>query len=494
MRCFSSKRDILCLSIIVISCLLRVFFLGNRDLLVEEAYYWNYAIHLDFGYIDHPPLVAILIKLSTAIFGLNEFGVRFPAFLCWIITTYFLWRLTESINKGAGIYVIVLSSILPFLAVFSIIITPDIPLMACWSTALYMLYKALCLEEKKAWYYAGIAVGLGLLAKYTMALLIMTTGIYLLAIPNARVWFTRKEPYIAAIIILLLFSPVLYWNATHDWISFTFQSTRRLELKYYFTFHYFIGLLFLFLTPMGFMGLCKLSKKKPDIGIELDKETIRFFRYYTLLPLAVFACFSLAREIKFDWIAPALLGVLPWIAVWMKNKEKLLRHWFNGFFILLIGYGVILFCIAFGRPEIMYRTFFGTLISWEDLTHQLSVIAQPLEKDGKHPIFISIDSYAIPSELVFYQAKQKNEGKTSPIIPVHSANLFGFDSLMFRFWDNEDLQNRTIILVSRDYRLFDLPSIRQITTSLSPVILIWGHTQGQFSNLKPYYYQLVKLK
>ena len=61
------------------SLCLRVFFLFNHDLQAEEAYYWNYSVHLDFGYIDHPPLVAVLIKLSTTLFGLNEFAVRFPA-------------------------------------------------------------------------------------------------------------------------------------------------------------------------------------------------------------------------------------------------------------------------------------------------------------------------------------------------------------------------------------------------------------------------------
>ena len=56
--------------------LLRLVFSGVADLLPEESYYWNYAQHLDFGYLDHPPMVAWTIWLGTAVFGDTEFGVR----------------------------------------------------------------------------------------------------------------------------------------------------------------------------------------------------------------------------------------------------------------------------------------------------------------------------------------------------------------------------------------------------------------------------------
>lgn len=86
----------------------------KANLLVEEAYYWNYSNHLDFSFLDHPPMVALLIKLGTLIFGVNEFGVRVATIFCLILTGYFSFKLTSLIRKDAGWYAIVLLSILPF--------------------------------------------------------------------------------------------------------------------------------------------------------------------------------------------------------------------------------------------------------------------------------------------------------------------------------------------------------------------------------------------
>ena len=74
--------------------LLRLIYSGFADLFPEEAYYWNYAKHLDIGYLDHPPMVAWLIHLGTWIFGETEFGVRICTLPCSLIATFFVYRST----------------------------------------------------------------------------------------------------------------------------------------------------------------------------------------------------------------------------------------------------------------------------------------------------------------------------------------------------------------------------------------------------------------
>ena len=249
------------LLIILISLIIRLITIGNNDLLVEEAYYWNYSTHLDFGYLDHPPMVALLIKLSTLIFGTTEFGVRLPSILCWLLTALFSYKLTEKIAPSAGIFSVMLLAILPFFFLHSLVITPDLPLIVCWSAALYYLYNALVLEKPKAWLAAGVFLGLGLLSKYSIVLLGPATLIYLILDPKARYWFTRKEPYLCVCITALLFTPVIYWNARHEWASFLFQSTRRFQESPTFSFHELLGLFILFLTPLGVLGFIRLFKK-----------------------------------------------------------------------------------------------------------------------------------------------------------------------------------------------------------------------------------------
>ena len=233
------------LFIICGSFLFRLCCIGSHNLLVEEAYYWNYAQHLDFGYLDHPPMVALLIKISTIIFGTNEFSIRVPALLCWLFAALLSYKWTELINRGSGQYAVMVLSILPFFFLQSLVTTPDQPLLVCWSAALYCLYRALILDEPRYWYLAGVCLGLGMLSKYTIVLLGPAVLLYMSLVPSARYWFARKEPYVCAFIALLLFTPVIYWNFIHEWASFAFQSTRRFQAKTSFSlFYWCTGLVF----------------------------------------------------------------------------------------------------------------------------------------------------------------------------------------------------------------------------------------------------------
>ena len=478
------------LVIIWLSLTIRLFFLGNHDLLTEEAYYWNYATHMDFGYLDHPPLVAVLIKLSTAIFGLNEFAVRGPALVCWGVTAYFMYQWTELIQAKSGQYVLLLLSILPFFFLNSCIITPDMPLLAAWAAALYYLYRALCLNEPRAWYSVGISIGLGLLAKYSIALLVMTTGLFLLANREQRRWLQRKEPYYAALLIVLIFSPVIYWNATHHWMSFTFQSTRRLQGSFRFSLHYLLGILILFLTPVGIMGLATLYK--PGQSVQLALKTKRFLQVFLLLPLLVFALFSCFRAIKLDWIGPCLLALLPWLASCMQQRTTILQQWLRTASVLIVAYVLLLICLTYGRPLFFNQQVFSPVISisWQKLTRDLYQIA---ETSRSQPVLLPLDTYRIESELIFYQAKQKQAHPSLQPFSVHHAADFGFNGLMFELWDTDDLHGKTVMLISKEKEKLEYESIRSATQPLESIKMVWGENPHLGAKITPYYYQIVRM-
>ncbi len=115
---------------------------------------------------------------------------------------------------------------------------------------------------------------------------------------NFRTFFAQmvfcKEPYLCALISLVLFFPVIYWNATHHWASFLFQSSRRLQEHYSFSFHLLIGLLLIFLTPVGVFGGWLLFTKEQTKNLVATK-TKHFLQIYTTVPLFFFlylVCFT----------------------------------------------------------------------------------------------------------------------------------------------------------------------------------------------------------
>jgi 4-amino-4-deoxy-L-arabinose transferase-like glycosyltransferase len=467
---------------ILASLFLRVLFLANHDLLPEEAYYWNYSIHLDFGYLDHPPLVAVLIKLSTFLFGLNEFSVRFPALLCWGIATYFIYRWSELIQKGSGQFSILLLSILPFFFIDSCVITPDMPLFAAWAAGLYFLYRALYLDEAPAWYGVGFGIGLGMLAKYSMLLLVLATGVFLLTQCEHRKWLLRKEPYYAAIIALILFSPVIYWNMLHHWVSILFQSTRRLHTDFCFSLHELLGLLILFLTPIGMIGLGRLLR--PYVSVNLSLNLKRFIQIQTFIPLLVFGIYSCFHATKFNWIGPGLLAIIPWLACLMQDQRTYLKHWLRALPFFIGVYALLTICISYGRPVFLNKLFFTKMVSWQHLTEDFYQIA---ESQQAQTIFVPLDLYNIASELTFYQTKQWKQTPDRQPFAIAKAGL------MFALWDNvKDLHGKTIIFISSKKSDFHHGFINS-TERMSPINTVWGVSQDKAYQTIPYYYQIARL-
>ena len=205
-------------TVIASSVVLRLVFAGNIELLPEETYYWNYSQHLDLGYLDHPPMVAWLIRIGTAVFGQNEFGVRAGAIVCGAVTSFFVHRLTcRLFGAACGMASLMLVQTLPFFFLAGMLMTPDAPLTAAWAAALYYLEGALVSGESGSWWRAGLSLGLGLASKYTIVLLAVAALAWMIVDARARSEWRRSAPYLAALLALLVFAPVIYWNAQHDW-------------------------------------------------------------------------------------------------------------------------------------------------------------------------------------------------------------------------------------------------------------------------------------
>ncbi len=272
------------------SLLLHLFYIYYASLLVEEAYYWNYAQHLDFSYLDHPPMVALLIKFFTVLAGDYAISLRLASIFLFVYYRFFQLSSNRVNHKGSRDICFIVVSNLTLFFIESLIITPDAPLIACWSACLYYLYRSLQMRENRCWYGVGVSLGLGMLSKYNHFLLAVTTFFYIITNSKARFWLTRKEPYLAALIAVLLFTPVIYWNATHHWVSFLFQSTERFNSIASFNTHRLLGLVLLFITPPGVWALAVLMSKSSAQKYQLEFEAQRFMLWFILLPLSFFYC------------------------------------------------------------------------------------------------------------------------------------------------------------------------------------------------------------
>jgi len=506
--CSQSLSDRLLWGMLLYAVLLRLAYLGSTELFYEEAYYWNYAQHLDIGYLDHPPLVAWIIGLFTGLMGDTEFAVRFGAFVCWLITAWFIFRLTRRVFQGAPEWAaVLLAAILPAYFATGLVMTPDAPLVACWSAAVYFLYRALIDEQRAAWWGVGVAAGLGLLAKYTFALWGLAALCFLLADRRSRKWFFRPELYWATGVALALFSPVIIWNAGHGWLSFAYQSGGRMAAPATFDLPYFIASIILLLTPTGLLTvvLVVLYRRLVATGggpVSADARGYYLLITLTLAPVAVLAVLSLTRETKFHWTAPCWLGILAYMAVIVRGRlsgtipkrvDQCRRAWPATLVVCLLGYGIFLHYLALGLPGIPYPQNFH-LLGWRDFGRQLEEIVTDYErKTGEPLIVVGMDRNKIASGVAFYRARAAADrpGLQPPATETASQHLFGGKSLMYEYWSPvSELQGKTLLLIAKDSAELSGDAVRSRVQELGDIneFVIWKHgvRAGR------YYYRLAR--
>ena len=453
---------------------LRALYLPWCELFPEEAYYWNYAQHLDIGYLDHPPMVAWLIALGTAVFGHGEWAVRVGALGCSALTAFFAFRLTRTLgyDRRAAWTAVGLVQLLPYFFAAGWIMTPDAPLTACWAATLYFLARVLLAGDGRAWWGVGAALGLGMLSKYTVALLGVATLVFLVLDPAARRWFRDWRPYAAVTLAVAIFSPVIVWNARHHWASFAFQSVGRVEAARRFSFHELLGAILVVLTPLGVVlaGRVLTGRAADDDGGVAAARRRRFARVYALVPLAVFAVFSLTHRVKLNWTGPLWLAVVPGIAAFLADVPA--RGWRTAWnataAVLAVGYAGLLQYLAFGLPGVGYARRTELLpVGWRQMAAELDARRDALESAGAPgPVLVvGMDKDFIASETAFY-----NPDQTHAVEEVAGAHLFGGDSLMYSFWlPAPRAEGATLVLAGFERAEIDGLRVRQHGTRLEPV-------------------------
>ncbi|PSJ16642.1 glycosyltransferase family 39 protein [Nitrosomonas supralitoralis] len=434
--------------------LLRLIYLGQAQLIPDEAYYWNYAQHMDLSFYDHPPMVAWLIWLGTAIAGDNEFGVRIGAFLSGLITMGYLYALAKNLyDKSTAMRTVLLLAILPFSFATGIVMTADAPLLAAWAATLYYMERALIAGHSSAWLGMGIAFGLGILSKYTLGLLGIAALLFVILDPIARHWLRRPHPYLAALLALVLFLPVIIWNMEHQWASISFQSSRLKGVgdDQFSTHLLFVNLLVL-LTPVGLLAAALALRPGSEHDNSQSARRRRLFVWiFTGTPLAVFFVLSMFDSLRFHWTAPLWLAALPTIA-WMMGqnvdlrsiKGRLQAAWRPTIVTCMFVYAFILHYVVLGIPGIPYPAFMKYYF-WRETTHEIEQIVEEVRlQSGQEPLVVGMNKWSIASTLFFYNRKDEP-------MDIRSRNMFGDSGAMYQFWHPaEPPTTRSIILVGMD--------------------------------------------
>jgi len=466
----TSLPQIFITGFVLLACTLalRFVYLGAVEVMPQEAYYWNYSQRLAPGYLDHPPLVAFTIWAGESLFGHNAFGTRFGAVVFGLVFLAFFYRYARlMVDQTSALVATAITLVLPyFFFSTGFMVTPDVGLTLAWVMALYFFYRALLLEDSDAWYGVGVAMGIGMLSKYTIALLAPAALLFILIDSQSRKWLLRKEPYIAVIVALIIFSPVIYWNAANDWASFRFQGGERFYEDPKFSLHIMFTNILAIVTPLPLLALPYLfcrTRVRDNSGIDepLDKRAGRFVQSFLFVPMLIFAWNALENEPRLNWTGPLWITMLP-ILGWIVVHARELRWRYLAALIQKLAipitlatlclYALLLHYLTLGIPGTEFPRGMARMAGWPQVARDVDQIASGLGgyaqgQKGNDIVAVGLNKYYITSKLAYYGTPEYlGKGKWLKVTGQHVLNE---RSLMFSYWDPENtLTGKTMILVT----------------------------------------------
>ncbi|MCX6247603.1 MAG: glycosyltransferase family 39 protein [Bacteroidetes bacterium] len=368
------------LILLLCSFVFRALVAGFIELGNDEVYYVTYARFPDWSHFDHPPMVGWIIQLFTLNLRLNsEFFIRLGAVVFGTLNTGLIFLIGRKIKDSlTGFYAALLftASIYCFI-IAGTFIMPDTPQVLFWLLSLWLLID--CLPDKELTkssriklLLAGLTVGLALLSKYHSAFLVI--GVLLYMIFFNRRWFRAKETYLAFLIALALFMPVIIWNWQNSFISFTYHEGRVGYSGMKIRWDYFgteLAGQFFYSNPVNFIiVLCSLGallfKKR-----FLETSRLRILLLMSLPLALVFMGFSLYSSTLPHWTGPAYLGLILVAAAWLseipgKKDSPRLIPWPLGIAVFFT-----FFLVTAGALQINYGILPFKKFGMDDITTQL---------------------------------------------------------------------------------------------------------------------------
>lgn len=390
--------------------------LSSRFLLVpDEANYWQWSRYPALGYHDHPPMIAWTIHLSTLLFGHTEFAVRLPTVLGLALTSFYLCLLARRwFSSNCAFHVALLVQGVLLFNGAALIATPDGLLLPCWAAACYHSAMALSYRSPGQWLMTGIWFGLGLLSKYTMLLFLPSLFFCMLAVPSYRKQLNTIWPWLGLFAGLLLFTPVILWNANNGWATFRhvlYQGgVGETSLV---TFRFvgdFVGEQLLLFSPLFFI-LLLTAWLSPRARRRLESSDSSFLIWMSATTFVVFFLLSFHVRIYGNWPAAGYLsGIVLLAAVYSPGrigaKPRTTRHW--SFALLLAYLMTIPVLIQVVYPilplSINLDRIARETTGWDHLGREVDQVVKAMPRSKE--TFVFGLRYQQASELAFYMPGQ----------------------------------------------------------------------------------------
>ena len=311
--------------LIVISFIVRGILACITELNNDEVYYWTYAKKLQWNYFDHPPGVAVMLKICT--FNLHfqqEFFLRLGSIICAAASTWLVYLIGKKIkNEMAGTIAAVLFTASPYCSIIAgWLVIPDAPQLVFWLASILLMLKIIDPNVRRRklqqrFVLLGLSIGCCMLCKIHGVFLWLGFLSYIIFYQRKllRYSFLFYSVFISAVVV----SPVMFWNLSNDFISYRYHSSRVSFFSSIQPDSFFRELAgeALYNNPIIFvvliLALWAIARKQ--LFIPLPSQRLLLLLSLPMIALVVFM--SVFRDTLPHWTGPAYTTLIPLTAAYL---------------------------------------------------------------------------------------------------------------------------------------------------------------------------------
>ncbi|WP_417309766.1 ArnT family glycosyltransferase [Devosia sp.] len=393
---------------VVVLLAIKLVTLLSANLFSDEAYYWMWGQHPGLSYYDHPPLNGWLLGLSDLVFGNNLFGLRFWAIPTTIgtIAIFHSWARRYAGPEREAVFwrglVIYLAA--PAFGFYSVFATSDHLLLFFILLSAHFFVPFLLAERggekgQLTDLYAGAAfMGVSALAKYNAVFFGLALGFYIIASPRLRHLVRNPHLWLAALLVIIIASPVLIWNLQNGLVSFQYHLVTRHDAGFLqeLTSRYLVqfgSVTALMLSPFLIWAMLRFLLRPGDHPYERTHWGLASWLFW--LSTLSFVFIALTDQVFFWWNMAAYVLLMPFIGSYMRSRVLIGFH--VGFGLLVAAFFVISSSIfplllLIDRPDPTRTRFYG----WQD-------VAAPIQQaiDELRPDFVAAAKWEDASTAAF---------------------------------------------------------------------------------------------
>ena len=384
-----------------------VLFVTPLELHPDEAQYWLWSRHLDFGYFSKPPLIAWIIAATTAIGGDAEAWVRLGGPLLHGVAGLALFAVGRRLySPMVGLLALLFYALMPGVQLSSLVISTDAPLLALLSLGLWA-YVALPPEATKRSIpiaaLAGLAFGGATLAKYAAAYALMGLVLHLLFVRNARRAWSLGAALAFVAAYAAVVAPNLAWNAAHHFATVSHTAANA---------HWSPGQMFnprelagFLATQPGVFGPIPFAALLVGLALAFRRPLPfgdRLLLCFIAPPLALVAVQALLARANANWAAAAYPAGAVLAAAWLMRWRR--KGWIVAALALQAAI-VVLFVVCVSRPAIADRIGLANSLKrsrgWEATIEGLVSRARE-EQGGQRLTAVAVDDRFLFNAAAYY--------------------------------------------------------------------------------------------